>query len=168
MPKNKVTQVGKLAIGVASFVVLLILAGCASWNLQEIPPLLADLKQQGLDFKPSYPFFGTISAAFPPTLYPTPFVAYERRTDKGKLIDALLLHATPNMTQTQQVVSSLQAYAAAPYGLNGVDLGGPLRYYQCDKVIVVYQGVWDTSVDPLVDKVLTEKCGAAFIRYPPK
>ena len=167
MPKNKRIRVGKLAICVASFVVLLVLAGCASWNLQEIQPLLADLQQQGVDFKSGYPFFGTISAAFPPNLYPLSFVMYERRADKAKLIDTLLLHVTQSMTQTQQVASSLQAYAADPHGLGGLDLAGPLRYYQCDKVIVVYQGVWDTGVDPVVDKILTEKCGTAFIRYPP-
>jgi hypothetical protein len=156
----------KVTLCVVGLITLFVFAGCASFNEPVIRQLIIDLQHRGADFKPSSPFYGTISALFPPDLNPLSFIVYDRRADNGKQVDTLLIHVTQSISQTQQIASKLQTYAVAPYGLGGLDLAGPLRYYQCDKAIVVYQATWQTGIDPVVDEVLTEKCNPAFLGYP--
>ena len=127
---------------------------------------MADLQAHGIAFTPSTHFFGTVTALFPPDLYPMPFLTYERRSAEGTLIDTLLLHSTQSFTQTQQVETAILRYAANEYGLRGVDLAGPVRYYTCGDLIAVYQAIWQTGIDPAVDETLAAHCAPAFVRYP--
>ncbi|MCL6511328.1 MAG: hypothetical protein K6U78_11620 [Anaerolineae bacterium] len=41
-----------------------------------------------------------------------------------------------------------------------------LKYYRCDKLIVVYMALPPRGFDPSVDQALTETCGPAFAHYP--
>lgn len=157
---------GKLVIGIVSLIAILMIVGCGDWNTPLIQQLMLNLQNRSVEFKPSEPFYGTMTAAFPLDLSPPFFVGYERRTTDEKIMDTLFFHASLSLTQTQGVKDRLQAYAADPFGLGAYDLAGPLRYYQCDTVIVVYQSGWAKGVDPVVDEILTATCEAPFLSYP--
>ncbi len=158
-----------LCLVVGSLMLCFPLASCLSFQDPCAQQVVVDLQQRNIQFKPTNPLGGVNSALFSPDLYPIGYLSYERRTsDGGKLIDTLVLHVTQSITQTQQVESHLKTYADDPYGLRGLDLAGPVRYYRCGEVIAIYQAMWDTDMDPAVDKALTEDCGPAFVRYPPQ
>ena len=79
------THKGKLAIYVVSLICILMIVGCGHWNTPLIQQLMVNLQSRGVEFKPSNPFYGTMTAAFPLDLSPPFFVGYERRSDDEKI-----------------------------------------------------------------------------------
>lgn len=151
-------------------IALVILSGCLSPNYPQMQQLLAQLWQQGIMFKADSPPI-TIGASplLPPELYPLSLFVYIR-VEQGMSLppDHLFIYIAHTLEQADYTQSRIEDFARSEYGLRGIDLPPKtvLHYYRCDEVFVVYQVWGKPSVDPVVDKALTERCGPAFVRYP--
>ncbi len=161
--KRKICIIGFIITG------LTLISGCVSVTNASMTEFVNSLEAEGLNFEPGSPATITNPAMFPPNLFPITLQTYERRTDTGELIDMLLIQSFPDEIETEQIQSDLQLYADDEFGLAGLDLGGPLHYYSCsDNIIAVYQARWSIGIDSSVDEVMSDKCGEAFIEFPPQ
>lgn len=147
-----------------------LLAGCLSPHYPRAQQILADLQQQGIEFKAdSPPIMVGALPLFPPELYPlTLFVYIRKQQDMSLPPDHLLIYIAYSMEQAADAQRWTENFAQAVYGLRGLDMpaGMVLHYYRCAEVIVVYNIWGKRTVDPAVDKALTDRCGPPFVRYP--
>ena len=155
---------------VAVLMLCFLLAGCLSPHYPRAQQLLADLQQQGIEFKAdSPPLMVGALPLFPPELYPLTLFVYLRKQQGTSLPpDHLLMYIAYSMDQATAAQRWTEDFAQAVYGLHGIDMpaGMVLHYYRCAEVIVVYQVWGKATLDPAVDKVLTDRCGPPFVCYP--
>lgn len=148
-----------------------LLAGCLSPHYPRAQQLLAGLQQQGVEFKADVPpIMVGPSALFPPELYPLTLFMYIRQQQGMSLPpDHLFVYITYSMEQAAAAQHGIENFAQDVYGLRGLDMpaGMVLHYYRCAEVIVVYNVWGKATIDPAVDKALTDRCGPPFVRYPP-
>jgi len=124
----------------------LMLVGCQNPTAPSVQKLLADLAQLDLPFTPGEPVIGANPPLFPPDQYPIWVIAYQRPQR-----NVIFMHIAPSIAHAQQLERRLQTYATEYYGLGGIDLPGPVRYYRCTEVIVVYGALVGPGIDPAID-----------------
>jgi hypothetical protein len=123
--------------------------------------VITDLEESGVKLVPVTSFWGgngaRLTASMPLSSHILFETSYERTPPE--------LFQIRVVTDAQAFQSRIQSHIATFSQPRGFEIDA-IRYYRCDTVFVAYIVSDKNSLNPMVNKALSDACGPAFAGYP--